>query len=43
MERYMTCEVGELRLSEIGVLLRDYRRLGAAVNSINAKLQEGPH
>jgi hypothetical protein len=39
----MTCEVGELRLSEIGVLLRDYRRLGAAVNSFNAKLQDGAH
>ncbi|GMK54659.1 hypothetical protein CspeluHIS016_0112450 [Cutaneotrichosporon spelunceum] len=31
IERFMTCEVGELRLSEVGTLLRDYRRLAGMI------------
>lgn len=27
LERFMTCEVGELKMGEVAVLLRDYRRL----------------
>lgn len=27
IERFLTCEAGDLKLSEVGVLLRDYRRL----------------
>ena len=37
IERFMSCEVGDIRLSEIGVLLRDYRRLGEAVQSFHAR------
>ena len=33
IERFMTCEVGDIRLSEIGTLLRDYRRLAAALQA----------
>jgi hypothetical protein len=33
----MTGEVGDMRLADIGLLLRDYRRLGNIVNSLNAK------
>ncbi|WVQ70672.1 hypothetical protein IAR50_000194 [Cryptococcus sp. DSM 104548] len=35
IERFMTCEAGDIRVSEIGVLLRDYRRLGAIVDALN--------
>lgn len=31
MERFMSCEVGDIRLNEVGVLLRDYRRLAGVV------------
>jgi hypothetical protein len=31
IERFMTCEVGDIRLSEVGTLLRDYRRLAGVV------------
>jgi hypothetical protein len=36
LERFMTCETGDLRVSEVGALLRDYRRLAGVV----ARLQE---
>lgn len=34
IERFMTCEVGDIRLSEIGSLLRDYRRLATIVQGL---------
>lgn len=37
IERFMACEVGDIRLSEVGTLLRDYRRLAGVV----ARLQQG--
>ncbi|ORX41021.1 hypothetical protein BD324DRAFT_654638 [Kockovaella imperatae] len=39
LERFMTCEAGDLKLSEIGSLLRDYRRLGDIVNALGAQGQ----
>ena len=30
-------EAGDIRLSEVGALLRDYRRLGAIVAALNAR------
>ena len=30
-------EAGDIRLSEIGILLRDYRRLGLIVTTLNAR------
>jgi hypothetical protein len=41
IERFMSCELGDIRLSEIGELLRDYRRLGQAAIASNVKLQTG--
>ncbi|WVF68072.1 hypothetical protein IAT40_002835 [Kwoniella sp. CBS 6097] len=40
IERFMNCEVGDIRLSEIGVLLRDYRRLGLIVASAQRQQQQ---
>ncbi|KAL7422907.1 hypothetical protein Q5752_002204 [Cryptotrichosporon argae] len=37
LERFLTCEVGDIRLHEVGALLRDYRRLAGIV----ARLQAG--
>ncbi|ORY31203.1 hypothetical protein BCR39DRAFT_526838 [Naematelia encephala] len=37
IERFMTGELGDIKLSEIGELLRDYRRLGAAIIAHNAR------
>lgn len=37
IEKFMTCDVGELRLSDVGELLRDYRRLGTIVALANNK------
>ncbi|WVO17428.1 hypothetical protein L204_105120 [Cryptococcus depauperatus] len=37
IEKFMTCELEDIRLSEISELLRDYRRLGAIINSLNAQ------
>jgi hypothetical protein len=31
MDRFMTCSEADLRVSEVAVLLRDYRRLAAAL------------
>ncbi|WVQ85958.1 hypothetical protein IAT38_008126 [Cryptococcus sp. DSM 104549] len=42
IERFMNCEVGDIRLSEIGVLLRDYRRLGGIVSALQAKQTQSP-
>ncbi|KAK8850516.1 hypothetical protein IAR55_004434 [Kwoniella newhampshirensis] len=38
IDRFMTCELGDIQLSEIGLLLRDYRRLGQLVTSLQSKL-----
>ncbi|WVQ95627.1 hypothetical protein IAU59_002725 [Kwoniella sp. CBS 9459] len=40
IERFMNCELGDIKLSEIGVLLRDYRRLGQIVASAQAQRQQ---
>ncbi|OCF43608.1 guanyl-nucleotide exchange factor [Kwoniella heveanensis CBS 569] len=40
IDRFMHCEVGDIRLSEIGVLLRDYRRLGHIVASAQREQQQ---
>ncbi|WWD20698.1 hypothetical protein CI109_105174 [Kwoniella shandongensis] len=41
LERFMTCELGDIQLSEIGLLLRDYRRLGQLVNTLQAQASKG--
>lgn len=33
IERFLTCTEDELRVSEIGALLRDYRRLAAVISA----------
>ncbi|KAH8928951.1 hypothetical protein BT69DRAFT_1346293 [Atractiella rhizophila] len=35
IERFMTCEAGDLRLEEIPTLLKDYKRLAEMLNSTN--------
>ncbi|OWZ57983.1 guanyl-nucleotide exchange factor [Cryptococcus neoformans 125.91] len=37
IDKFMKCDVGDLRLSDIGELLRDYRRLGTIVALANNK------
>jgi len=37
LERFMTCDLGDIHLSEVYDLLRDYRRLGAAVNALKER------
>ncbi|WVW80846.1 hypothetical protein I302_102836 [Kwoniella bestiolae CBS 10118] len=39
LEKFMNCEVGDIKISEIGALLRDYRRLG----NIVANIQKNGH
>ncbi|WRT70689.1 uncharacterized protein IL334_007687 [Kwoniella shivajii] len=39
IEKFMHCEVGDIKLSEIGLLLRDYRRLGNIVNGVQRHAQ----
>ncbi|BEI81409.1 hypothetical protein CcaverHIS002_0205690 [Cutaneotrichosporon cavernicola] len=37
IERFMTCEVGDIRLNEVGTLLRDYRRLAGVVSRLQGQ------
>nr|XP_019007358.1 uncharacterized protein I206_07924 [Kwoniella pini CBS 10737]OCF46139.1 hypothetical protein I206_07924 [Kwoniella pini CBS 10737] len=34
LDRFMNCEIGDIKISEIGILLRDYRRLGNIVANL---------
>nr|XP_018259602.1 uncharacterized protein I303_07670 [Kwoniella dejecticola CBS 10117]OBR81760.1 hypothetical protein I303_07670 [Kwoniella dejecticola CBS 10117] len=39
LDRFMHCEVGDIKISEIGALLRDYRRLGNIVADLQRNHQ----
>lgn len=39
VERFLTCEVADLRLGDVGTLLRDYRRLAGIINKLQADAQ----
>ncbi|KAL1410017.1 hypothetical protein Q8F55_004019 [Vanrija albida] len=36
VDRFLTCEVADLRLGDVGTLLRDYRRLAGIINRLQA-------
>ncbi|TXT11100.1 hypothetical protein VHUM_01851 [Vanrija humicola] len=42
VERFLTCEVADLRLGDVGTLLRDYRRLAGIINRLQADTQHPP-
>ncbi|WWD08310.1 hypothetical protein V865_006421 [Kwoniella europaea PYCC6329] len=45
IDRFMNCDVGDIKISEIGALLRDYRRLGNIVSDVqkNGQPQHQQH
>ncbi|KAK6906608.1 hypothetical protein I203_100594 [Kwoniella mangroviensis CBS 8507] len=45
LDRFMNCDVGDIKISEIGALLRDYRRLGNIVSNVqkNGQPQHPQH
>ncbi|WVR08545.1 hypothetical protein IAU60_005600 [Kwoniella sp. DSM 27419] len=42
MDKFMNCDVGDIKISEIGLLLRDYRRLGNIVAAMPKQAQTPP-